>query len=449
MFKDIFRVNLSYWLLVPAILQATIPWLAFRVRIIAVFMLVIVWALINFSAVWSAICSRYSRSFRVVAVWFLIYNFLNNFYAIAGYGDFTRYGEATMHLAQFMYFVIAHFVVVTNKHRELKFLTFWVFLGIIVAGLMSMRGMNVAGLEGARALVGTQAQEITAEREDMIIQAATLGLGDYRYVYMSAWLFGMMMMTFTMAKTVKVKILAIFVAMACIISVKMGGLGTPAFILGVSVCIYLAWRMCHSRRIVKVVGYSLVIAIALYFAAPIVYRPLSAPLRYIAENMQEGSIKSRVMLAADSFLGDDNYARERARLQLISWATFCKYPILGEGMYYFEYGKTPKNRAGGHSLILDRLAMSGIVGFLPFVFFLYYLSRYYEDISRGRFWNGWLSIPTMFIALYVFSSIANPTFGIPNVIYIIMPGLAYMITISRNGTLIDNRFYNYYVPRAF
>ena len=78
MFKDLFRVKLSYWLLVPAILQTTIPWLSFRIRIIYVFALMLFWLVLNFSSVLSAVASHSSRSFRVVLFWFLVYNFLNN-----------------------------------------------------------------------------------------------------------------------------------------------------------------------------------------------------------------------------------------------------------------------------------------------------------------------------------------------------------------------------------
>lgn len=432
MFKDIFNVRLSYWLLVPAILQATIPWFAFRIRILFVFALMLCWVVFNFNSIFSVISSRASHSFRVALLWFLIYNFLNNLYAIIGFGDFTTYGEATMTFAQMVYFIIAHYLLVTNRFRELKFLTVVILGGIIIAALMSLRGMGVEGLEGARSLVGTQAQELTTERLDMIIQTATFGLGDYRYVYMCAWMFGIMLMTCMMAKAKVLRVISLVVAIACAISVKMGGLGTPVVIMGVEIVMLLVWWVVKLRMAIKILGYSLIVAISLYFIAPVAYSPLSGMLKYIAENMEEGSVKSRISLLSDSFLGDDNYARERAQVQLISWDTFCKYPIFGEGMYRFKYGVTPKNKVGGHSLVLDRLAKGGVIGFLPFVIFLFYLGKYYEDVSRPRFKKEWLSIPTMFISVYVFSSIANPTFGIPNVIYIVIPGVAYLIALSRN-----------------
>lgn len=436
MFKDIFRVPLSYWLLIPAILQTTIPWLSFRIRILYVFILMLFWLLINFNSVFSVVCSQASRSFRVVLFWFIVYNFLNNLYALFGMGDFTTYGEATLTLAQLLYFLIAHYLVISNRYKELKFLIFWIFLGLFLAGMMSIRGMGIEGLEGARSLVGVGAKELSAERVEDIILSAMVGLGDYRYVYMCSWVFGIMLIAFVMVKTYCLKIMIVMIAISCVISVKMSGLGTPVFLMGVSVVMFAIWYLFKSRRILKIMGYLLVVLLSLYFTAPIVYRPLVSSLRYIADNMDDGSVKTRVELLADAFLGDDNYAVERARLQLISWETFCEYPILGEGMYHFEYGEIPKNTVGGHSHILDRLAKSGIIGFLPFIIFLYYLGKYYENISRLRFRNDWLTIPTMFISLYVFSSIANPTFGIPNVLYVIMPGLAYLIAESRRDFIV-------------
>ena len=450
MFKDVFKVKPSYWLLVPAILQATIPWLAFRIRIIFVFSLMVLWLAVNFADVARVFQSKCSRAFRNVLFWFLVYNFLNNVYALVGFGDFSTYNEATVSLAQVMFFLVAHYALVSNKYRELKFLTFWTLFGIVVAGLMSLRGMGIEGLEGARAFTGTGARELGIERQEMMMDAANIGLGDYRYVYMCAWLFGIMLMVFGMARTMSLRVLSITVAIACVISVRMGGLGTPALLMGISAMFVVGWWILNKRRkIVKIFGYVVIVAITFYYVAPVVFKPLSAPLRLIGENMDEGSIKDRFILLADAFMGDENYTRDRVRLQLISWDTFCSYPILGEGMYHFEYGKEYKNRVGGHSLVLDRLAKSGVIGFIPFILFLYWLGKYYEDITRNRFWGGWLAIPTMFIVLFIFSSIANPTFGVPQVMYIILPGIAYMITISHNGTLIGNRFYNYYVPRAF
>lgn len=432
MFKDIFSVPLSYWLLIPAILQTTIPWFAFRVRIVYVFILMLCWLVFNFNSVFYILAASVSRSFRITLFWFIVYNFLNNLYAIFGFGDFSTYGEVSITMAQMIYFIIAHYLLVTNRYRELKFLTCWIFIGVIIAGLMGLRGFGVEGLEGARSLVGTGAKELTAERIDKIIQTATFGLGDYRYVYMCSWLFGILLMTCAMVKTVLLRLMLLMIAIACVISVRMGGLGTPVIIMIVEMIIFIIWYCLRkSRRVVKVLGYALVVGIAMYFVTPIVYRPFAIPLKYVAEHMEEGSVKTRISLLAESFWGDDNYTRERARLQLISWYTFCRYPILGEGMYHFEYGEVPKNEIGGHSLVLDRLAKSGIIGFLPFIIFIFWLGKYYEDISRVRFRKDWLAIPAMFTTVYIFSSIANPTFGIPNVIYIVLPGIAYMIAYSR------------------
>lgn len=433
MFKNILKVKPSYWLLVPAILQATIPWFAFRIRIMFVFALMVLWLAVNFADVVRIFQAKFSRAFRNVLFWFLVYNFLNNVYALVGFGDFSTYNEATISVVQMLFFLVAHYVLVSNKYCELKFLTFWALFGIIVAGLMNLRGVGIEGLEGARALTGTGARELGVERMEMIMDAANIGLGDYRYVYMCAWLFGIMLMVFGMAKTMSLRLLSIIVAIACAISVKMGGLGTPVFLMGISAMLVIGWWILTKRRkIVKILGYALIVAITFYYVAPVVYKPLSVPLRLIGENMSEGSIKARFLLLADAFTGDDNYARERSRLQLISWDTFCSYPILGEGMYHFEYGKKYKNRVGGHSLVLDRLAKSGVMGFIPFILFLYWLGKYYEDITRNRFGGGWLAIPTMFISIFIFSSIANPTFGVPQVMYIILPGIAYLIAVSRN-----------------
>ena len=434
LFKDLFKIDKSYWLLVPAILQVTIPWLSFRVRIIYVFALVIVWIFLNISQIYKVLSINQSKIFNITLLWYIVYDFLNNLYAVLGIGDFSNYNELATTINQICFFIIIHYTVMKGKLRELQFLTIFVFSGIIIAALMATQGFKILGtIEGARTLAGTGAREIGYERLEMISTVMNIGLGDYIYVYTCAWIFPLMLIAFSQSRNKILKALLLSVAISCVIVVWTGGLGTPTIVVGMSLVIYLIWRYVPSRKVLKIVGCLLIVVISLYLMVPIVYRPLSDPLRRIAFNMPEGSIKMRLIFLADSFSGDEyNYVRSRAHLQLISWNTFCSYPIFGEGMYRFQFGVIPKNHVGGHSLVLDRLAKSGIIGFLPFVFFLNYLGKYYIVISKDRFDKRWLSIPTLFIILFLFTSIANPTFGVPHMIYIILPGLACFITIS-NG----------------
>lgn len=433
MFKGFFRIDKSYWLLVPMILQATIPWLQFRVRIWYVFALVLVWLVCNFGQIVASMASRASKAARWFMLWYLLFNMIGYIYAFFGHGDYMGWGRASMFINQLALFTAVHCTLERRKFHELRFLAYIVMFGLCVAGLMGLRGLGGEGIEGARNLVASGRAEIGSKTFDTIVESVNLGLGDYRFVYMCAWFFPMFLMTMSLVRNNVVKISMVVLAAFMVVCVKTGGLGTASALLVIAFGMYCLWRMKRNTRIpLKIAGWFLVAMFFLYATVPSAFGFLAPPIKALAETMSEDSVKSRFELIAQSFSGHTygNYAYERAQLQLASMRGFMDKPVFGNGMYVGDLFGERSNIIGGHSMILDHLAYYGLIGFVPLLLMLIAFGRYNLWISRTYFGRKWMAIPTVFLILFIFSSIANPTFGIPHVAFVLMPGLGYVVSLA-------------------
>ena len=433
MFKDFFRIDKSYWLLVPMILQATIPWLQFRIRIWYVFAFVIVWLACNFGQIVTSIGSRASSTARWFILWYLLFNTISYIYALFGYGDYMGWGKVSMFTNQLVFFIAVHCTLERRKFREFRFLAYFVMLGLCIAGFMAFRGIGDEGIEGARLLVGRSRIESGSKAFDGLVESVDLGLGDYRFVYMCAWFFPLFLMTMSLVKKKAVKFSMVMLASLMVVCVKTGGLGTAMLVLVIAFCMYCLWRMrCNTRIPLKVVGWSLVIMFFLYATVPTVFGFISSPIRALAETMAEGSVRNRIESIADSFSGYTygNYAYGRAQLQLASLRGFLDKPIFGNGMYIGDLFGERGDIIGGHSMILDHLAYYGLFGFVPLLLMLITFGRYNFWIARTYFGHKWMAMPTVFLILFIFSSLANPTFGIPHMAFILIPGLGYVVALA-------------------
>lgn len=433
MFKNFFRIDKSYWLLVPMVLQATIPWLQFRIRIWYVFAFVLVWLACNFGQIVASMGSRASKAARWFILWYLLFNTISYIYAFFGYGDYMGWGKVSMFVNQLAFFTAVHCTLVRRKFREIRFLTYLVMFGLFVAGLMGLRGVGGEEIEGARYLVARSRAEFESKTFDAIVDTVNLGLGDYRFVYMCAWFFPLFLMTMSLVKNKAVKISMAVLAALMVVCVKTGGLGTATALLVVALGMYCLWRMKRNTRIpLKIAGWFLIIMFFIYATMPSVFGFLSAPIKALSETMHDGSVKQRFESIAQSFSGSTygNYAYERAQLQLTSLKGFLDKPLFGNGMYVGDLFGERSTIIGGHSMILDHLAFFGMVGFIPLLLMLITFGKYNSWVSKTYFGRKWMAMPTMFLILFIFSSLVNPTFGIPHMAFILIPGLGYVVALA-------------------
>ena len=302
MFKGFFRIDKSYWLLVPMILQATIPWLQFRIRIWYVFALVLVWLALNFGQIVASLSSRASKSARWFILWYLLFNMISYIYALFGYGDYMGWGKVSLFTNQLVFFTAVHCTLERRKFREFRFLAYFVMLGLCIAGFMAFRGIGDEGIEGARYLVARNRIKFESEAFDVLAESVNLGLGDYRFVYMCAWLFPMFLMTMSLVKNKAVKISMAVLAALMVVCVKTGGLGTATALLVIAFGMYCLWRMKRNTRIpLKIAGWFLMILFFIYATVPSVFGFLAPPIKALAETMSEGSVKRRFESIAESF----------------------------------------------------------------------------------------------------------------------------------------------------
>jgi len=439
MFKNFFNIEKSYWLVVPMILQATIPWFQWRIRIWFVFVFLLIWFVMHVGDVVNVLLKKTSRRALFFIVWYLLFNFISSIYACFGHGETLSVGAVSLTINQVCFFILMHYTISKNKFNELRFLTFVTIFGLCIGGLMAMRGVGIEGLEGARNFVGSQ--EALGERYEQQSLAVSLGLGDYRYVYMSGWAFALFLMAAHLVRNAQAKTMLLFSALCSIINVRTSGLGTIAGVIFIAFAIYVLWRMSgHRKFVIQVCGTVLVVAIFVFANTPSAFNAFETPIRLIAEQLPEGSIKNRFVFIADSCAGSqDSYAQMRLQLQLRSWEGFCERPLFGWGQYR-DWVKTV-DVCGGHSLILDHMAYFGIVGMVPLVMMFIAFLSYYKQLASLYYGKNWYALPVMFVTLFIFTSIANPTFGIPHMIYILLPGLGDIILrgnhIVKRRRLVD------------
>lgn len=439
MFRGLLRIEKSYWLLVPIILYSTIPWFNFRIRLTYMFIPMLAWVILNLPKMAAKFSDPRFRSFNGAFFCLLMFNYLNNFYALLGHGSFTSWNEGTFSFQNLCFFLMAHYMVTSGKFRELRFLTILTLVGLCIAGVASARGLS-SGLEGARSMVGMGGRELTQERLENLVDIVTLGLGNYRFVYMAAWLIGPFLMAVILIKNRIIRVLLLSATISCILTVRGGGLGTAVGVGGLSIGFFVLWWTVRSRKLVKICGYMVFSLFFFYATLPVVFYPLAGPLRAIAENMEEGSIKMRLNFMALTFEGDKtNYAYDRVKMQLTSLSAFLRHPFFGIGLYNegsrftrsVKSSDAMREELGGHSTIMDGLAQGGIFQMGFFFAFWVFLARYYRKLAYHYFGYKWLPMTTMFIALFLFTSLANRTFGVPIVVYYLLPGLALMSLMSR------------------
>ena len=151
---------------------------------------------------------------------------------------------------------------------------------------------------------------------------------------------------------------------------------------------------------------------------------LSAPLKAIAPVFENNaSFYNRINSVAWAVSGDKGtYAYERYQLQRQSFEVFLNNPIVGMGVY--ESHHVRYRDIGRHSTFLDRLGQSGLVGLFIMIGFFVSYWRFMRSISFFMMDARWLLMPALFISLYLFCSVANPLFFVPNIFHIVLPGMA-------------------------
>lgn len=413
---------------------------------------VFLWMLLKFNAVMSKFRTIEGRYFGWSLFWFGFLHLLQPICSIIGTAATMQYYQIAVFVGSMCFLIIGFFTVACRKIRELRFLVVVTLVAFILAGISGARGLSVEGLEGARNVVSIHEQGfISDDAFKLAKDVYDIGLGGYGFMYVCAWVAGLMPFAVALTQDVKARILYSLVFGACVVCVKGGGLGTPMALIALQFLVFLVWLLSRTRKVVTIIGYSLIFIFALYATVPTVFSFLSEPFRALADLMGKGSFKERLVSLADMFGGDTSaYAYERVQLQMKSFNAFLNYPLTG---VYGPLAGGDRFMLGGHSYLLDLLGGYGIFALGIYVAFLVSWFKYLRVVAKRWLGNRWLVMPTFFIAFYVFGCIANPVSFYANMAFLI-PGIACLANESRGGRgYVQSRFmepmppqFGYYPP---
>jgi hypothetical protein len=177
-FKNFFKINMSYWLLVVPILYTTVPWVNYRMRGLVPSFAALLWLLPKISKIMAKFNCREGRAFFAAIFWFLILMFLREIFAIIGSQEHMQYHHVATICMQLCYFFVAFYTIAYRKFNELRFLTMITLGGFILSGIGAVRGMGVEGLESARNIVSLQnaGHSISQDTIDNAINIVNFGL---------------------------------------------------------------------------------------------------------------------------------------------------------------------------------------------------------------------------------------------------------------------------------
>ena len=263
-FKNLFKIDMSYWLLVLPILHTTVPWVNYRLRGMIPAVVAMFWLLPKVSKIMAKFNCREGRAFLTALCWFLMLSFLREIFAVFGSQEHMQYHHLATVCMQVCYFIVAFYTIAYHKFNELRFMTIVTLVGFIFAVIGAIRGMGAEGLESARSIVSLKnaGHSISQEAIDKAINIVDFGLGGYGYTYQCAWIFGIMLFAFALTKNIQLRSLYLVTACCVAVSMKMGGLGTPVGIAVIGFILFLLWFFIRNKKVVSICGYSL---IALFF----------------------------------------------------------------------------------------------------------------------------------------------------------------------------------------
>ena len=423
-FRNLFKIDKSYWLLAVPIFYTTVPWVQYRLRGIIPFGIAMLWLLPKLSRILARFHMREGRAFLVALLWFSALMFMQELFAIIGSQEHMAYYQVATIGMQVVFFLVAYYTIVCRKFLELRFLTVITLGGFILGGISSLRGLGVEGLESGRAMTGLQnaTHGLSSEAIDNAIAVINIGLGGYSYAYNCAWMVGVILFAIVITKGMQQRMLYVVTLIGCFLSVKVCGLGTPAAIIALEFLIFALWFSTRSKKLVATMAGILIFLYFIYSSTPTIFSPLAGFLDAIAENMSPGGIKERIVSVSEAFRGDASYANIRVQLQMKSWSTFFKHPLFGT---FGPFAGGTQMDLGGHSYVLDIAGGYGLFGIFVLTMFIWSLLRYFRILGRLYFGNKWLVMPLFYMLMFVLSGIMNPVTFFAPAIYL-LPGLAYM-----------------------
>lgn len=413
----------SYWILLFPIVWSSVPYVTYRFKTVVAFSFICCWIVLHMirGARKNAINASLNNAFVSAVIWFLLHVFLRDVYSLLGHGMHTEYYEFAINLMMVVWFFVLHWSIIERRFEELISLTGLTMACYFIGAVFSIRGMNAGLMEGARAMMPGVSDNIDSLYK--LMDSREMGMGSYGTMYGCAMAVALFAKAFLVVKDKKYKIMFLLGVLSCLTTIKSGGLGTPVVIAFFGIALAFISTMTGRRRsIIGGVTFCFMLGFIIFAFCPTIFSPFATLFEMIGETMSDGSIKDRVLSAAQAFSGDqDQYALARAQFQMRSLFGFLKSPIWGNGFIRMS------EDAAGHSFILDQLSYGGILAMIPFVLFLLSIFRYYRLIGKYYFGNGWMTMPTIYVSTALMAGLMNPVFPFGFEFFLFMSGLSAML----------------------
>lgn len=432
--KSFLPKDKAYLLLVPTVLYHCVPFFQSYITGYMPFFFFVLWLVVEkLSAPVVFRDRRMQKLFLVSMTWYFIYQFVPSIYWLFGHGDFRV--PMAQPLNNVALFVAVYMAIRRARLQEIRFLLFVALFGLLLAGTFAFRASGMDDIQGARDMVGMN-NAGGIELEMSARDAMSLGLGNYGFMYVCAFLIPALGVGCLLVKNWPVRALIGVVALSLVYCIMTGGLGTPVFVCCFGFVCAAIWFFTRSNFALKILPLLGLFVMALYIVRPTAYSFLSSLFSTISNSMEASEIQRRFKTLSDAFMGDKgSYAYTRYDLQRGSFTTFCENPFFGVGA--FNYASTgrivARSRVGGHSFLLDMLGWRGLFGSAPFYLFIIWMFKYYRRLSATMLGDKWMAMCYVYVAAYLFAGIANPIPLFPATFYLVLPGIAVFMNAESAG----------------
>lgn len=414
----------SYLLLCPFLALAIIPWLKYRFQYRLIIPFFLVWLIMSIRNATTVNSAKDKKTWFNPIAWMLAVVGLIFVYPLVGHGDWLSYSSAMSRVMSLFPLVIFIFAVRTKCYNELKFITFFSFVCMLVSAAMNINVLN-AHPEAARNLTGIlgASANYVAASED--VQG---GIGGYAYIY-GLGLVVVPVLCCIPHVSAKWKILFAVVAIVLLNCAIKAAFTTLMFGIFFSALLALMAVFKLSQRKFTLIATSSIILFLLVLTTPSIISFMATPISQVAEMVDRKEYSWRLHSIADSLSAgsdtDRSYASVRSRLYWTSFNTFLENPLFGIG----NHVDGDYHIIGGHSTFFDTLASYGLFGLFFYIAFFISFHGYLRTAWTPLV-KEWKVAHACFFYAFILISFINPIW-FPEVMilyFLIIPGLAVFFT---------------------
>ena len=308
-----------------------------------------------------------------------------------------------------------------NKAREIKVLALVTLGAIVVASVMNV--LFLSDEMNQNVLRDMTGADKNLSQEDAIA-AHESGAGGYHTTYVIG-LLSIPMLYAGFRVNWKLRIIFWMVSCLSLLYAYRAGFSILMIVIGFGIMICMVAIVIKKFNLFRLAAVSGVVMLLVLTLNPTLFSFAAKPFAALAEMTTNPSYIMRLTSIAEALSGSgDEYATYRPGLLWQSWRMFLENPIWGVG---YDISKI-----GGHSFILDYLAMGGLSLFWPFPLFLYLYTRYLKIVIYPLSPSSRLLIELYFY-MYIMCTLLNPLNSVLgwNGFFLTLPGISLLFADSR------------------